>query len=78
MRLADFVPKRRLSWAEIARLAVLQFCGEALGWLGILLIFLAGSISIYAGLAALLCCALVPTLLLRREFRRDIEALDDP
>ncbi|HEX7921900.1 MAG TPA: hypothetical protein VF583_13165, partial [Bradyrhizobium sp.] len=46
--------------------------------LGILLIFLAGSISIYAGLAALLCCALVPTLLLRREFRRDIEALDDP
>ncbi|GIQ73352.1 hypothetical protein [Bradyrhizobium sp. RD5-C2] len=83
MRLADFVPKRRQSWrkqswADIARLAVLQFCGEALGWLGILLIFLAGSVSIYAGLAALLCCALVPTLLLRREFRLDIEALDDP
>ncbi|MFQ3457109.1 hypothetical protein PMN64_27880 [Bradyrhizobium sp. UFLA01-814] len=83
MRLADFVPKRehswrKQSWADIARLAVVQFCGEALGWVGIFLIFLAGSISIYAGLAALLCCALLVTLLLRREFRLDIEALDDP
>ncbi|WP_316395793.1 hypothetical protein [Bradyrhizobium sp. 33ap4] len=83
MRLADFVPKRNQSWreqswADIARLAVAQFCGEALGWVGFFLIFLAGSISIYAGLAALLSCALLVTLLLRREFRLDIEALDDP
>ncbi|MCP1844837.1 nitrate reductase gamma subunit [Bradyrhizobium sp. USDA 4524] len=78
MRLADFVAKRRPSFADIATTAVAYVCGEAFGWAGAFLILLAGSISIYAGLAVLLCLALFVTLIVRRELKRDIRALDDP
>ncbi|MHC2334942.1 hypothetical protein [Bradyrhizobium sp. USDA 4454] len=78
MKLTDFFPKRRPSLAEIGTTAVGCVCGEAFGWAGAFLIVLAGSFSIYAGLAVLLCLALLVTLFVRRELKLDIRALDDP
>jgi len=78
MRLADFVSNRKLSFADMATWAVASVCGEAFAWAGAFLVVLAGSFSIYAGLAVLLCFALLVTLIVRRELKLDIRALDDP
>ncbi|UGY02775.1 hypothetical protein [Bradyrhizobium quebecense] len=78
MRLADFVPKAKWSFADAVTWAVACVCAEAFGWAGGFLIVLAGSFSIYAGLAVLLCLALFATLIVRRELKLDIRALDDP
>ncbi|WP_050422071.1 hypothetical protein [Bradyrhizobium tropiciagri] len=78
MRLADFLAKRRPSFAEIATSVVAYACGEALVYAGAFLILLAGSFNIWAGLVVLLCCALLVTLIVRRELKLDIRALDDP
>ncbi|UGA46507.1 hypothetical protein HU230_0010890 [Bradyrhizobium quebecense] len=78
MRLADFVPKAKRSFADAVTWAVAYVCAEAFGWAGGFLIVLAGSFSIYAGLAVLLCLALFVTLIVRRELKLDIRALDDP
>ncbi|WP_198961027.1 hypothetical protein [Bradyrhizobium sp. UFLA03-84] len=78
MRPADFLAKRRPSFAEIATAMVGYACGEVLAYAGVFLILLAGSFNIWAGLVALLCCALLVTLIVRRELKQDIRALDDP
>ncbi|MES5481966.1 hypothetical protein QMZ05_04350 [Bradyrhizobium sp. INPA03-11B] len=78
MRPTDFVPKGKQSFADVVTWAVGYFCGEALGWAGVFLVLLAGSFNIWAGLAVLLCLALFVTLILRRELKLDIRALDDP
>jgi hypothetical protein len=78
MRLADFVPKRKLSLADAAKQAVAYLCGEAFVWVGIFLTLLGGSYSIYIGLAALLCWGLFLVLIVRRALKLDIKALDDP
>ncbi|TWC07002.1 hypothetical protein FBZ93_101293 [Bradyrhizobium macuxiense] len=78
MRPADFAPKGKQSFADVVTWAVGYFCGEALGWASVFLVLLAGSFNIWAGLAVLLCLALLVTLILRRELKLDIGALDDP
>jgi hypothetical protein len=77
MRLADFVPKRKLPLA--AKRATAYLGGEAFVWVGIFLILLGGSYSIFLGLAALiLCWGVFPVLIVRRALKLDIKALDDP
>ena len=51
---------------------------EAFFWIGLFLVALGCSFSIYLGLALFTCWALIPALLLRRVLKLDIEALDDP
>ena len=77
MGLADFVRKRKQSWADVATSAVAYFVGEA-WWVGVFLIWLGGSYGIYAGLAVLLCWALLLALIVQGELKLDINALDDP
>jgi hypothetical protein len=70
--------QRKMSVADAAEGAVGLLCGEAFVWVGVLLTLLAGSYSTYMGAAALLCWVLFFVLIVRRELKRDIKALDDP
>jgi hypothetical protein len=67
MRLVDFVPKRKMSLADAAKLTVGLLCGEAFMWVGFFLILLAGSFSTYIGAATFLCWVLLLVLIVRRE-----------
>jgi membrane protein implicated in regulation of membrane protease activity len=78
MRLVDFVPKRKMSLADAAKLTVGLLCGEAFMWVGFFLILLAGSFSTYIGAATFLCWVLLLVLIVRRELKLDIKALDSP
>jgi hypothetical protein len=78
MRLADFASKRKQSLADAAKLAVGLFCGEAFWWVGFFLAVWGASYSIYVGLAVFLCWVLIFVLIVRRELKLDIKALDDP
>jgi len=76
MRLADFVPKRKMSLFEAAALAAISSCGEVFAWgLVFLLGFLGKTIGFMGlaifilGVAALLCMASLIAL---------DKALDDP
>ncbi|MGY3588185.1 hypothetical protein ACVIGB_002856 [Bradyrhizobium sp. USDA 4341] len=51
---------------------------EAFVWVGAFLVALGCVFSVYLGLAVFICWALAPALLLRRELKLDIKALDDP
>src|SRR5690348_10864925 len=76
MRLADFVSKEELS--SNAKLAVSYLCGEASVWVGVILTLLAGSYSIYLGVAAFLCWVLFFALIVRQALKLNVKALDDP
>jgi lysylphosphatidylglycerol synthetase-like protein (DUF2156 family) len=77
-------PKSRLgsrfreNSADAAQTALGLLCGEVFAWGGVFLSLLAGSYSIYLGVAAFLCWVLLVVLFFRRGLKRDIEALDDP
>jgi hypothetical protein len=75
MKLADFVSKRKLS--SNAKQAVGYLCGEAFVWVGLLLTLFGGTYSIYTGVAAFLCWVLFLVLIVRRELKLDIKALND-
>jgi hypothetical protein len=47
MRLADYVPKRKMSAADAAKQAAGHLCGEAFAWVGFFLTLLGGSCSSY-------------------------------
>src|SRR3954453_3128413 len=78
MRLADFNPKSNLSLADRAKGAVAYVCGEGLFWVGFFLAVAGATYSIFAGLAVFLGWELLFVLIVRRELKQDIEALDDP
>ena len=77
-------PKSRLgSWVhDEAEGTVAYLCSEGLLWGGGFLILLGGSHSSYievaVGVAVLLCWVLFFVLIVRRERKLDIKALDDP
>jgi len=72
MRRADFVPKRKQSLADAAKLAAGLFFAEAFLWIGLFLAVWGAIYSIYIGLAVFICWALVFVLIVQ-----DIKALDD-
>jgi hypothetical protein len=74
MRRPNIAPKRKPSLADAAGLAV----GEAFCWVGFFLAVWGAHYSIYLGLAVFLCWALIPVLIVRRELKLDVKALDDP
>ncbi|MGY4498671.1 hypothetical protein ACVWYH_002602 [Bradyrhizobium sp. GM24.11] len=78
MRLANFDPKSNLSLADRAKGAIAYVCGEVFFWFGFLLAVWGATYSIYLGLAVFLGWVLLFVLMVRRELKRDIEALDDP
>lgn len=73
-------PKSRLGsrFREKSVDAAQYFLFESLMWVGFGLVVWAGSYSIYLGVAAFLCLALLFLLIVRRGLKSDIEALDDP
>ena len=78
MQPADVDPKSDLSLADRAKAAAAYLCGEVLFWVGFSLTVLVATYSTYAGLALLLGWVLLFVLVVRRELKRDIEALGDP
>lgn len=78
MRRADIVLKRKWSLADAAKLAVGSFFGEAFCWVGFFLAAWGARYSIYIGLAVFICWALILVLIVRRELKLDLKALDDP
>jgi drug/metabolite transporter (DMT)-like permease len=73
-------PKSRLGsrFREKSADAAQYILFESLMWVGIGLVVGAGSYNIYFGVAVFLCLALLLFLIVRREFKSDIEALDGP
>jgi hypothetical protein len=78
MRRPDNFSKRKPSLADAAKLAIGLFSGEAFYWVGFFLAAWGARYSIYIGLAVFICWVLIPVLIVRRELRLDIKALDDP
>jgi hypothetical protein len=74
MRRPDNFPKRKPSLADAAGL----FFGEAFYSVGLSLAAWGTRYSIYIGLAVFICWILIPVLIVRRELKLDIKALDDP
>jgi hypothetical protein len=69
--------QRKMSVADAAEGMVFQLCFEGSLWVGFFLIPLGGRYTII-GLALLFCSGLILFLVMRRESKPDIKALDDP
>jgi hypothetical protein len=67
--------QRKMSVADAAEAMGIQICVEGSMWVGFFLIPLGGSYSII-GIALLFCSGLIFFLIMRREFKLDIKALD--
>jgi divalent metal cation (Fe/Co/Zn/Cd) transporter len=64
--------------ADAAQYFLLNAAFESLMWVGFGLVIWAGSYSIYLGVVVFLCLVLLLLLIMRRQLKNDIEALDDP
>jgi hypothetical protein len=78
MRRVDIVSKRNWSLTDAAKLAAGSVFGEAFCWVGFFLAAWGARYSIYIGLAVFICWALILVLIVRRELKLDLKALDDP
>ncbi|WP_159008706.1 hypothetical protein [Bradyrhizobium sp. S69] len=64
--------------ADAAQYLLLNVAFESLMWVGFGLVVWAAHYSVYLGVAVFLCLVLLLLVIMRRELKSDIEALDDP